>query len=123
MEQNGPSKNVARALRRRMTETEREVWKHLRRRQTGYYFRRQHRIAGFIVDFYCAEARLCIELDGDGHQIFHSKADRERDEALSALGVLVMRFQNYEVGTDWGGCYLKILAVCKERTSSSESDT
>jgi len=61
MDQDGPSKNVARVLRRRLTPTERVVWKRLGDRQLGYYFRRQHRVAGFILDFHCQRAKLCID--------------------------------------------------------------
>ena len=57
----------ARALRREATDAERFLWSLLRNRQfLGLKFRRQHPLGGYIVDFYCHEARLGIELDGGG---------------------------------------------------------
>jgi very-short-patch-repair endonuclease len=51
-----------------MTKPERILWNALRNRQLdGHHFRRQHPIGDFIVDFFCAEARLVIEVDGDSH--------------------------------------------------------
>jgi very-short-patch-repair endonuclease len=58
----------ARELRRELTIAERNAWEILRnRRVLGFKFRRQHVIDGFIVDFFCKELRLVIELDGAGH--------------------------------------------------------
>ena len=94
-----PSKNVARALRRRMTPTERFVWKELRSRQMSYYFRRQHVMAGYVLDFYCHRSSVCIELDGAGHELFHSEGDRERDRILEGMGILTLRFRNEEVAS------------------------
>jgi len=118
----GPSKNVARSLRKRMTVTERYVWKELRNYKAHYYFRRQHRLAGYVLDFYCHRCRLCIEIDGEGHQKFRMKKDQERDTALADLGVLTMRFKNEEIATDWSGCLRRILFVCIDRDSGSDSE-
>src|SRR2546426_11892187 len=63
-----PKLQRARDLRRGLTMAERRAWNLLRnRRMLGLTFRRQHVIAGFIVDFYCAELRLVLEIDGSGH--------------------------------------------------------
>jgi very-short-patch-repair endonuclease len=68
MKQNESQTHYSRELRRRMTPTEKRLWYHLRgRRFAGWKFRRQTPIAGYIVDFYCARARLVIELDGESH--------------------------------------------------------
>src|SRR5215213_3088900 len=65
----------AKELRKRMTIPERFVWQMLRKqRQRGFYFRRQHPVGRFILDFYCAQAKLCIEIDGPIHD-----DQRERD--------------------------------------------
>jgi len=98
----------ARALRRRMTEEEKILWSHLRgNRLRGFHFRRQQIIDGFIVDFYCHEAGLVVEVDGDIH---HQQAayDAERDRALVARGLQVVRFKNEEVRKDVGGVLEKV---------------
>ena len=59
---------AARELRQPQTPAEQKLWSHLHNRQlNGFKFRRQHPIDRFIIDFYCDEARLCIEVDGDSH--------------------------------------------------------
>ncbi len=66
----------------------------LRKRQLcGAKFRRQHNIGQFIVDFYCHEAKLVVELDGSVHQRQREK-DADRDEWMTAIGLTVLRFEN-----------------------------
>jgi adenine-specific DNA-methyltransferase len=74
------------------------LWQRLRNRQLNAKFRRQRPIGPFIVDFYCAEARLVVEIDGDVH-LEASRADRDqaRTEWLEELGYRVLRFGNDEV--------------------------
>jgi very-short-patch-repair endonuclease len=91
----------AKELRSKMTPAEALLWRELRGNRLGAHFRRQQIIAGFIVDFYCHEAGLVIELDGGVHPApEHSEADDVRDEALRELGLRVVRFQNDEVVGD-----------------------
>ena len=86
------------ALRRRQTDAEALLWRHLRRVQLGVRFRRQHPIAGYIVDFYCDEARLAVELDGGGHaELGQWRYDRVRTELLERIGVKLLRFWNTDV--------------------------
>ena len=89
----------AKELRRASTDAEQALWQHLRgRRLNGFKFRRQHPVEGFILDFYCPQAGLAIELDGGGHaEPLQAKRDRERTEALERAGVTVLRFWNDEV--------------------------
>ncbi len=89
----------ARKLRRRSTEAEKTLWACLRNRKfKGYKFRRQHPLGRLIVDFYCSEARLAIELDGAGHAMNDQNVyDQERTETLGALDVQVIRFWNDQV--------------------------
>jgi len=87
----------AKELRKNMTDPERELWRALRKhRQEGFYFRRQHPMERFIVDFCCTSKKLCIEVDGPVH---HQQQDRDvaRTEYLEALGYRVLRFTNDEV--------------------------
>ena len=83
----------ARRLRQSLTGPEVGLWGHLRRRQLGgFRFRRQHPIGPYILDFYCAQARLAVEIDGSAHghpdQIRH---DARRDEWLAAKGIRTLR--------------------------------
>jgi len=89
----------ARRLRRDMTPAERTLWRVLRNRNLeGYKFRRQHPIEKYIVDFYCAEASLVIEIDGDIHSNPEkSKQDKIRSEYLEGKGYRVLRYTNEEV--------------------------
>jgi len=87
----------ARSLRRGMKDAERALWFHLRgARLGGFRFRRQHPMPPYVLDFYCAAARLVIELDGGQHT---ETADASRTHFLQAQGQRVLRFWNDEVVT------------------------
>jgi len=89
----------AREFRQNMTSSETILWNELRGNKLGSRFRRQQVIAGFIVDFYCHEAGLVIEVDGGIHQLEGGlESDVRRDQVLSEMGLRVVRFQNEEVG-------------------------
>jgi very-short-patch-repair endonuclease len=83
-----------RALRRRSTDAEALLWKHLRyRRFEGFKFRRQHPCGPYIHDFYCAEMRVAIELDGGQHHELSAQAyDARRTALLNREGIAVVRF-------------------------------
>jgi very-short-patch-repair endonuclease len=86
-------KPIARALRRDVTQSEKTLWMLLRKKQLGYEFHRQVPIDHFIVDFYCHELSLAIEVDGSIHDLPDSKKeDRIRQATLEALGVRFLRF-------------------------------
>jgi very-short-patch-repair endonuclease len=86
---------TARALRRRMTDAERLLWRELRSRAIGgIKFRRQQPIGAFIADFACWNARLVVEIDGGQHSADH---DAERTRAIQAEGWQVIRFWNNDV--------------------------
>ncbi len=91
-------KNRRRELRSQGTVTEKILWEVLRDNRTGYKFKRQHSVGGYILDFYCAEKHLVIEIDGDIH---NSKAQKEydfiRDNFFRDLNYQVLRFKNEEV--------------------------
>jgi very-short-patch-repair endonuclease len=92
-------RDLRQALRRNQTGAEQRLWDALRNRQVGdAKFRRQHSIGYFIVDFYCAEHRLLIEVDGAVHDTPQARfADAEREAALCDLGFDMMRFTNHDV--------------------------
>ena len=88
-----------RELRQDSTEAEKLLWAVLRNgKLNGLKFRRQHPLDKFIVDFYCNEKKLVVELDGNVHD---EKINKEYDEArtamLTGLNVIVLRFKNEEV--------------------------
>ncbi|HOC79769.1 MAG TPA: endonuclease domain-containing protein [Caldisericia bacterium] len=86
-------------MRKSQTDAEGLLWGILRgRRFLGLKFRRQHTINGFIVDFYCNERRLAIELDGGGHNdSAKERSDFLRTESLRKNGIRVIRFWNNDV--------------------------
>ncbi len=87
----------ARELRRELTPIEVILWQRLRyRRLAGLKFRRQHPIGPFITDFYCAERKLVIEIDGDTHAK-QRRYDASRTAWLEEHGIKVIRFNNRDV--------------------------
>ncbi|WP_416236138.1 endonuclease domain-containing protein [Pseudomonas citronellolis] len=86
----------ARELRRRQTDAERLLWSRLRdRRLLGWKFRRQVPLGPYVVDFYCHERQLVVELDGGQH--LGNAADVDRDAWLRGQGLRVLRFWNHDV--------------------------
>jgi len=83
-------------LRRNPTPAEAVLWKNLRNKNLdGKKFRRQHGIGPFIVDFYCPEFRVAVELDGANHMtLIGSEEDGKRDEFMKRFNVRVLRFEN-----------------------------
>jgi very-short-patch-repair endonuclease len=106
----------AREMRHQSAPAENILWQCLRGRQlNGFKFRRQHAIGGYILDFFCAECGLVIELDGDSHsdRVTH---DEVRTQILEGRGLKVIRFENPEVFDHLDGVLERILEEC-ERAS------
>ncbi|MCD4685459.1 MAG: endonuclease domain-containing protein [Anaerolineae bacterium] len=90
-------KPLARQMRHAPTRAEDTLWQAIRNRQIAdAKFRRQHAIERFIVDFYCFEASVIIEVDGAIHD-YTQEEDAIRQEYLESLGLRVLRFSNDEV--------------------------
>lgn len=89
----------ARELRQNPTDVESWLWQSLRdRRMAGHKFRRQHPVEPYVLDFYCHELKLGIELDGSQHNTDHGRAkDQRRSDALAAQGIRILRFWNNDV--------------------------
>jgi very-short-patch-repair endonuclease len=105
--------SLARSLRSMPTDAETRLWSRLRRKQLGgFRFRRQHPIGDYVVDFFCPEAKLIIEVDGGQHS-----ADAARDAArtrwLEACGYRVIRFWNNEVLGNTEGVLVVILEALR----------
>ncbi len=97
MQHNSKLTTRAQALRRSMTKEERRLWYEYLRNYP-YQFRRQVTCGRFILDFYCAAARLAVELDGSQHYTLEGQAyDKERTEYLQGLGIRVLRFSNVDI--------------------------
>ena len=105
----------ARELRHPQTPMETKLWAQLRNRQLGNHkFRRQHPIDRFILDFYCLELKLAIEIDG-AHHVDEDQADYDalRTEALNAQGITVVRFTNQQVFHEFEFVLQTIGAMCE----------
>jgi very-short-patch-repair endonuclease len=108
----------SRDFRHPLTPAEAKVWQAVRNRQIGFKIRRQHPIGRFIADFYCAEAMLVIEIDGDVHADPDQAAyDEARTGWLEERGYRVLRFQAREVDKDLGAVVQAICGECDARRS------
>lgn len=102
-------KPLARQMRHEPTPAEKQLWQKLRNKQIlGFKFRRQHSIDRFIVDFYCNEVGLVVEVDGEIHD-YTQEEDRLRQDFLESLGLRVLRFTNTKVLTSMDGV-LQVIA-------------
>ena len=91
----------ARALRRTPSLPEGILWQALRTRPGGFKFRHQHPLGAYTADFYCAAAKLVIEIDGESHGMGDGPArDARRDAWMRARGLCVVRFTAVEVMRD-----------------------
>ncbi|MEI7987196.1 MAG: DUF559 domain-containing protein [Armatimonadota bacterium] len=111
------ARNRARAYRKNPSVAEKWMWRSIRNDKLGFRFRRQFPIGQYTLDFYCPEAKVCIEMDSDLHDVIR---DKIRDECLSKHGILTIRIQNVdylglgdEPCTDWMSYIQKI---CEDRT-------
>jgi len=101
---------LARKLRLTSTDAEIRLWSRLRRKQLeGFRFRRQHPLGPYVVDFFCAEAKLVVEVDGGQH----ADDGDTRTRWLAARGYRVIRFWNNDVLANTEGVLQMILeALC-----------
>ena len=106
---------LARALRKNMTPEEKHLWYDY---LSGYpdRFQRQKAIGNYIADFYCAKAKLVIELDGSEHYTEENIAyDKERTEYMNSLGIAVIRFTNIDIAKKFKGVCVAIDDAVKNR--------
>ena len=107
-----PGKDKRRELRSNMPRSEVILWSKLRGKQVlDTKFRRQHGIGPYIVDFYCQEKKLVIEVDGDSHFTPEAKEyDRLRQIYIESLGIRIVRFTNDDVDQNLEGV-LEVIAT------------
>jgi very-short-patch-repair endonuclease len=103
---------IAKQLRKRATIAENVLWQRLRRKNVGgFKFRRQHHIGRYVVDFYCADLKLIIELEGGIHEKVDQKEyDSVRFKEFDAMGYKCLRIKNEEVKENVEKVIEKILA-------------
>lgn len=107
----------ARQLRKNMTPQERHLWYDFLRTYSVRFIR-QKVIGEFICDFYCAKAKLVVEIDGSQHfDEKNIKDDSVRTEYLKSLGIMVVRFSNYDVNVAFDSVCEQIDILVTERTT------
>jgi very-short-patch-repair endonuclease len=115
-----PLTTSAKRLRQEMTPSEKRLWSYLRKnRFSEFRFRRQQPIGPYIVDFFCAESRLVVELDGESHT-HRGKADIERDEYMEKQGLEIVRVWDSQFFENPDGIVELILRKCCERKLSPQ---
>jgi very-short-patch-repair endonuclease len=114
----------AKQLRRRMTFTEEKLWNFLKdRRELKLTIRRQHPAFFYILDFYCHQARLGIEIDGKYHESQKQiKYDEKRTAQLNELGIEIIRYTNEQILEDFDNTGAEILNIIKERIKRIEAE-
>ena len=106
------NRRFGKAMRQRMTEAEARLWLRLRKPGIeGLRFRRQAPIGPYIVDFFCPQHRLVVEVDGGQHS---DRVDRERDAWLTAQGYRVVRVWNSDVMENVEGVCAAIATAARE---------
>ncbi|MDO5401574.1 MAG: DUF559 domain-containing protein [Eubacteriales bacterium] len=120
MEHNQKLTELARKLRKNMTLEERTLWYHFLKNHS-FSFRRQTVIGNYIVDFFCYQAKLVIELDGSQHyEQTGLDNDKKRTEYLKQQGLTVIRFSNDDVKHNLRGVCEKINDVLENLNHSKE---
>ena len=115
MQHNSKLTSRAQQLRRNMTKEERRLWYEYLSRHP-YRFRRQVTVGSYILDFYCAAAKLAVELDGSQHYLPEGQYyDRCRTAYLNNAGICVLRFSNTDVLQNLYGVCQKIDMTIAER--------
>ena len=112
---NSNLKQRARKLRKDSTLSEILLWKQIKKKNLGFEFHRQLPIGNYIVDFYCHELKLAIEIDGDSHD-FNGEYDIKRQKSLEKLGVNFIRFNDKFIKKDLDG----VLKLLKYKIESIE---
>jgi very-short-patch-repair endonuclease len=117
------ARRAAKRLRKEMTSPEISLWLALRQNGLGLRFRRQHAASGYVLDFYCAPARLAIEVDGEAH----NRGDRPlrdsvRDRWLFAQDTHVLRYSASDVLSNLEGVVREIMTIALERRRDCGAD-
>ncbi|MGQ0636519.1 MAG: endonuclease domain-containing protein [Planctomycetaceae bacterium] len=114
-------RDTRRRNRAAMPRAEVLLWAKLKGRQLlGFKFRRQYGVGSYNVDFYCAELKLAIELDGETHYVDGARSrDQKRQRAIETYGIRVLRFLNDDVYENLEGVWEAIVRAARERIEAS----
>ncbi len=111
-------KELRRGLRKTMPPAEVILWQRLRGQQLGYKFRRQYSVGSYVIDFYCAQEKLAIELDGESHYVEGaSERDNKRQDFIEEFHIRFLRFTNVDIYDNIEG----VLQVIVETLTSGSS--
>ena len=123
MKHNHKLTSFAQQLRKNMTKEEKELWyKYLR--DYPLQFRRQVTVGNYILDFYCAAAKLAIELDGSQHFSEEGKIhDAARTAYLKSIGIKVLRYPNNIVMKNFNGVCIDIDRIAQARAHEFEQES
>jgi very-short-patch-repair endonuclease len=97
-----------------MTDLERKLWQALRLKSLGFRFRRQHPVGDYVLDFFCWEGMLCVEVDGEFHDRNPAR-DMKRDAWLAGQGIVTQRFSTVDLIENFDGVLETIYDLCCER--------
>jgi len=101
-----------------MTLPEVLLWQELRGRPYGFKFRRQHPIGSYVINFYCAQTKLGIEVDGVAHDMGdRPERDRIRDDFVRSQSINVMRVSARDLLADSAKVAEAIVALCRQRSA------
>ncbi|HXH62166.1 MAG TPA: DUF559 domain-containing protein [Fimbriimonadaceae bacterium] len=122
---NRSAKNSVRKLRKAMSVSEKVVWDLIRKGRLGFDFRRQYAVGPYFLDFYCPEAKVCVEVDGEQHEARKDR-DRVRDEFLANKGILTLRVPSlafFDYDTPEASKFLDLVRrTCEERAGRKDWD-
>lgn len=122
LEGSEPARRNAKRLRKEMTPPEVGLWLALRKNEAGLRFRKQHPAGRYVLDFYCAPARLAMEVDGEAHERGDRlRRDEKRDAWLATEDVRVLRYPASEVLANLEGVVSEIVRIATERRVLFES--
>jgi very-short-patch-repair endonuclease len=117
-----PGRNNAKRLRKQMTPPEIALWLALRGNAEGLRFRKQHAAGPYVLDFYCAPARLAIEVDGESHNHGNRpQRDATRDAWLVAQNIQVLRYPAREMPANLDDVIRQITSIALQRRTTLES--
>ena len=112
--------HISKLLRKNATKEESHLWYDFLK-GLNPQFKRQKVIGRYIVDFYCPKAKMVIELDGTQHNEVENKAkDKERDEYLEELGIVVFRYSNRDINKNFGRVCTHITHRLEERLAERQ---
>jgi cyclase len=107
-------KSIRQKLRKQETKPEKCIWFFIRNKKIGYKFRRQFSIDNYVVDFYCHELKLIIEIDGSDH-LYRYNNDKIRQKHLENLGYKIIHYTNENVLSQLEFVIKDIKEKCEER--------